>query len=65
MEYPLTRNENRNICNSYSSEPYSLTVVFDAVSLDGIALIADRKLTNTIGGKDDVGIKIQGIWNIF
>jgi 20S proteasome alpha/beta subunit len=60
MEYPLTRNENKNICNSYSYEPYSLTVVFGAVCLDGIVLIADRKLTNTIGGKDDAGIKIHG-----
>jgi hypothetical protein len=60
MEYPLRRNENKNICNSYSYEPYSLTVVFGAVCLDGIVLIADRKLTNTIGGKDDAGIKIHG-----
>jgi 20S proteasome alpha/beta subunit len=35
-------------------------VVFGAVCLDGIVLIADRKLTNTIGGKDDAGIKIHG-----
>jgi hypothetical protein len=60
MEYPLTRNENKNICNSYSYEPYSLTVVFCGVCLDGNVLIADRKLTNTTGGKDDAGIKIHG-----
>jgi 20S proteasome alpha/beta subunit len=38
-----------------------LTVVIDAVCQEGIVLIADKKITNTIGGKDEnPGIKIYG-----
>ena len=39
----------------------ALTVVIGAVCLDQIVLIADKKITNTIGGKDENdGIKTHG-----
>lgn len=37
-----------------------MTVVIGAKCADSIVLIADKKLTNVIGGKDDEGIKIIG-----
>lgn len=53
-------NGHRNICN-YSIQPHPLTVVIGAVCQEGIVLIADKKLTNTLGGKDEnPGIKIYG-----
>lgn len=50
--------KDRNICQSSTED--LLTVVIGTKCKDGIALIADKKLTNIIGGKDDEGIKIHG-----
>jgi 20S proteasome alpha/beta subunit len=59
MEYPRIEDD-QNICN-YSYQPHPLTVVIGAVCLEGIVLIADKKLTNTIGEKhENPGIKIYG-----
>jgi 20S proteasome alpha/beta subunit len=59
MEYPHVRYEDINLCRHIFED--CLTVVIGAVCSDGIVLIADKKLMNTIGGKDeDAGIKIHG-----
>ncbi len=44
----------RNICQSSAED--LLTLVIGAKCNDGIVLIADKKLTNVIGGKDDEGL---------
>jgi 20S proteasome alpha/beta subunit len=47
--------------SSYSEQSHALTVVIGAVCQDGIVLAADKKITNTVGGKDENdGIKIYG-----
>jgi len=52
------RSYDRNICQSSAED--LLTVVLGAKCRDGIVLIADKWLTNVIGGKDDERIKIIG-----
>jgi 20S proteasome alpha/beta subunit len=58
MEYSRVEREDINLCRR---EAESLTVVIGAACSDGIVMIADKKLTNTIGGMDEIpGIKIHG-----
>jgi hypothetical protein len=47
--------------SSYSEQPHALTVVIGAVCQEGIVLVADNKITNAVGGKDENDrIKIYG-----
>lgn len=60
MRCPPAEYDHKNK-SSYSEQPHALTVVIGAVCQEGIVLIADKKITNTIGGKDEnPGIKIYG-----
>jgi 20S proteasome alpha/beta subunit len=60
MRCPPLEYDHRNK-NSYSEQPHALTVVIGAVCQDGIVLVADKKITNTVGGKyENDGIKIYG-----
>ena len=60
MRCPPAEYDHRNK-SSYSEQPHALTVVIVAVCQEGIVLLADKKITNTVGGKDENDrIKIYG-----
>jgi 20S proteasome alpha/beta subunit len=60
MRCPPVEYDHRNK-NSYSEHPHALTVVIGAVCQEGIVLVADKRITNTVGGKDENDrIKIYG-----